>query len=261
MRQKRIITLILAVMMIITSLPLQVHAETNDKKINYDENPISDSGFKEGYINNKNIDVKIAKPENGTKEFIEGPNIPDIYTLKVEYKIQRGDRQINNYQPYEASVGEKIKEEDKKKIKQTINLPEFDGYTAPTPTPDYEVTHEGIVKKAKEAKSKDVVKKEGPKTWTEHKGVWPYVYTGTRNTLKVKHIFQTLEDKNEYGPMEGQTKAIETTETGITGSIVTISPLEKEKIKGFEPERSVIETQMPENTKEYVVEYLSLIHI
>ena len=255
MRQKRIITLILAVMMIITSLPLQVYAETKDKKINYDENPISDSGFKEGYINNKNIDVKIAKPENGTKEFIEGPNIPDIYTLKVEYKIQRGDRQINNYQPYEASVGEKIKEEDKKKIKQTINLPEFDGYTAPTPKTEYEVTHEGIIKKAKEAKSKDVVKKEGPKTWTEHKGVWPYVYTGTRNTLTVKHIFQTLEDKNEYGPMEGQTKAIETTETGITGSIVTISPLEKEKIKGFEPERSVIETQMPENTKEYVVEY------
>ncbi len=255
MRQKRIITLILAVMMIITSLPLQVYAETNDKKINYDENPISDSGFKEGYINNKNIDVKIAKPENGTKEFIKGPDIPDIYTLKVEYKIQRGDRQINNYQPYEASVGEKIKEEDKKKIKQTINLPEFDGYTAPTPTTEYEVTHEGIIKKAKEAKSKDVVKKEGPKTWTEHKGVWPYVYTGTRNTLTVKHIFQSLEDRNEYGPMEGQTKAIETTETGITGSIVTISPLEKEKIKGFEPERSVIETQMPENTKEYVVEY------
>ncbi len=252
---KRLLTLFLAVIMLITSLPLDVLAETNTKKINYDENPISDSGFKEGYINNKDIDVKIAKPENGTKEFIDGPVIPDIYTLKVEYKIQRGDRQINNYQPYEASVGEKIKDEDKKKIKQTINLPEFDGYTAPTPTHEYEVTHEGIIKKAKEANHKDVVKKEGPKKWTEHKGVWPYVYTGTRNKLKVKHIFQTLEDRNKYGPMEGQAEAIETTETGLTGSIVTISPLEKEKIKGFEPERNVIETQMPEHTEGYVVEY------
>ena len=55
--------------------------------------------------------------------------------------------------------------------------------------------------------------------------------------------------------MDGQTKEIETTETGLTGSIVTISPLEKEEIKGYEPETSVIETQMPENTEKYVVEY------
>ena len=255
-KSKRALTLFLAIVMILTSLPLDVLAQggqdnPTDKKINYDENPISDSGFKEGYINNKDIDVKVAKPKNGSQKFIEGPDIPDIYTMRAEYRIQRGDNQINNYQPYEASVGAGIKEEDKKKIKQTINLPDFDGYT--TPTPSFDVTHDSIVNKAKEGEK--ISKKEGSKTWTEHKGVLPYIYTGKKNKLTVKHIFQSLEDKNKYGPMDGQTKEIETIETGLTGSIVTISPLEKEEIKGYEPETSVIETQMPENTEKYVVEY------
>ena len=255
-KSKRALTLFLAIVMILTSLPLDVLAQggqdnPTDKKINYDENPISDSGFKEGYINNKDIDVKVAKPKNVSQKFIEGPDIPDIYTMRAEYRIQRGDNQINNYQPYEASVGAGIKEEDKKKIKQTINLPDFDGYT--TPTPSFDVTHDSIVNKAKEGEK--ISKKEGSKTWTEHKGVLPYIYTGKKNKLTVKHIFQSLEDKNKYGPMDGQTKEIETIETGLTGSIVTISPLEKEEIKGYEPETSVIETQMPENTEKYVVEY------
>ena len=255
-KSKRALTLFLAIVMILTSLPLDVLAQggqdnPKDKKINYDENPISDSGFKEGYINNKDIDVKVAKPTDGSKKFIEGPDIPDIYTMRAEYRIQRGDTKINNYQPYEASVGASIKEEDKKKIKQTINLPDFDGYT--TPTPSFDVTHDSIVNKAKEGEK--ISKKEGSKTWTEHKGVLPYIYTGKKNKLTVKHIFQSLEDKNKYGPMDGQTKEIETIETGLTGSIVTISPLEKEEIKGYEPETSVIETQMPENTEKYVVEY------
>lgn len=247
---KRTTTFFLALLMLV-SVPLQAFAEVGEKKINYDENPISDSGFKEGYINNKDIDVKVAKPTDGSKKFIEGPDIPDIYTMRSEYRIQRGDSKINNYQPYEASVGAGIKEEDKKKIKQTINLPDFDGYT--TPTPSFDVTHDSIVNKAKEGEK--ISKKEGSKIWTEHKGVLPYVYNGKKNTLTVKHIFQSLEDKNKYGPMDGQTKEIETTETGLTGSIVTISPLEKEEIKGYEPETSVIETQMPENTEKYVVEY------
>lgn len=112
---KRTTTFFLALLMLV-SVPLQAFAEIGERKINYDENPISDSGFKEGYINNKDIDVKVAKPKEGSQNFIDGPDIPDIYTMKVEYKIQRGDRQINNYQPYEASVGADIKDEDKKKI-------------------------------------------------------------------------------------------------------------------------------------------------
>ncbi|MDK8275880.1 MAG: Rib/alpha-like domain-containing protein [Peptoniphilus duerdenii] len=255
-KSKRALTLFLAIVMILTSLPLDVLAQggqdnPKDKKINYDENPISDSGFKEGYINNKDIDVKVAKPTDGSKKFIEGPDIPDIYTMRAEYRIQRGDTKINNYQPYEASVGASIKEEDKKKIEQTINLPDFDGYT--TPTPSFDVNYKSIVNKAKEGKKLE--KKEGTKTWTEYKGVLPYIYTGKKNTLTVKHIFQSLEDKNKYGPIDGKTEIKTTTETGLTGSIVTISPLEKEEIKGYEPETSVIETQMPENTEKYVVEY------
>ena len=247
---KRTTTFFLALLMLV-SVPLQAFAEAGEKKINYDENPISDSGFKEGYINNKDIDVKVAKPKDGSQKFIEGPDIPDIYTMKAEYKIQRGDNQINNYQPYEASVGAGIKDEDKAKIKQTIKLPDFDGYT--TPTPEFDVTHDSIVNKSKEGKK--IEKKEGTKTWTEHKGFLPYIYIGKKNTLKVKHVFQSLEDQNKYGPMDGQTKPIETIETGLTGSIVTISPLESDKIKGYKPETNVIETQMPEHTKNYVVEY------
>lgn len=92
---KRTTTFFLALLMLV-SVPLQAFAEIGERKINYDENPISDSGFKEGYINNKDIDVKVAKPKEGSQNFIDGPDIPDIYTMKVEYKIQRGDRQINN---------------------------------------------------------------------------------------------------------------------------------------------------------------------
>lgn len=247
---KRTTTFILAILMLV-SVPLQTFAEVGEKKINYDENPISDSGFKEGYINNKDIDVKVAKPKDGSQKFIEGPDIPDIYTMKAEYKIQRGDNQINNYQPYEVSVGAGIKDEDKEKIEQTINLPDFDGYT--TPTPSFDVKYASIMNKSKEGKK--IEKKEGTKTWTEHKGLLPYIYIGKKNTLKVKHVFQSLEDQNKYGPMDGQTKPIETIETGLTGSIVTISPLESDKIKGYKPETNVIETQMPEHTKNYVVEY------
>lgn len=44
---KRTTTFILAILMLV-SVPLQTFAEVGEKKINYDENPISDSGFKEG---------------------------------------------------------------------------------------------------------------------------------------------------------------------------------------------------------------------
>ncbi|MEJ8752550.1 InlB B-repeat-containing protein [Lagierella sp. ICN-221743] len=252
---KRGLSGLLVATMLVTSLPIQSLAQPStennpEKKINYDENPISDSGFKEGYIN-KDIDVKVAKPTDGSKNFIEGPDIPDIYTMRAEYRIQRGDRRINNYQPYEASVGAGIKDEDKEKIEQTINLPDFDGYS--TPTPSFNVNYGSIKNKAQEGKK--VEKKEGPKTWTEHKGLLPYVYHGKRNSFKVHHIFQSLENKDKYGNMDGETKIKQTTETGLTGSIVTIKPLEDDEIKGYEPERSVIETQMPENTTGYIVEY------
>lgn len=57
-------------------------------------------------IINSKMPVKVAKLDKGKKaeDLIKNPAQPDIYTLRTDYKVQRGEKYEINYQPYIASV-------------------------------------------------------------------------------------------------------------------------------------------------------------
>ena len=95
-KSKRALTLFLAIVMILTSLPLDVLAQKNANS-DYDNVKI---------VNNK-VPVKPAKPEEGktAADLIENPKQPAIYTLRTDYKVQRGEKYDVDYQPYIARVG------------------------------------------------------------------------------------------------------------------------------------------------------------
>ena len=224
--------------MIFTSLPVSLFAETGEpntgntekKTMNYDKTPIG-----KDQINGK-LPVKVAKPEDGQTagNLIKNPDMPELYTLRADYKVQRGDNEIISYQPYIVTVGENASEEEQKKIDKWIDLPELDGYSAPTPR--FHVTYDYIKNNAKE--------KNG-----EH----PYVYNPKPNDIKVRHVFQHLDDIEKYGG-EGATKEdVEEVQSGLTGAILNIQALDDDKIPGYEPESNTITTQVPESNAEFEV--------
>ena len=226
---KRALTLVLAVMMLVTAMPVGVLAQVNHDDLSKD---------KSGILNNdiNSLEVKVAKPEAGKTagDLITNPDQPAIYTLRADYKVQRGDNEIISYQPYVATVGENASDEEKAKIDKWIDLPELDGYTAPTPK--FHVNYKYIKDNAKE--------KHG-----EH----PFVYTPHTNTIKVKHVFQHLDDIEKYGG-KGATKAdIVVKQSGATGAILNIQSLDDDKIPGYEPESNTITAQVPESNEEFEV--------
>ena len=97
-RLKRVFLFMLSALMLFTSLPLSVFA-----KVNYDN--LTDN--KSEIVNNK-VPVKVAKPDKGktATDLITNPDQPAIYTLRTDYKVQRGEKYQVDYQPYIASVGE-----------------------------------------------------------------------------------------------------------------------------------------------------------
>ena len=228
---KSIISFVLAVMMIFTSLPVSLFAEADEpKSISYDTTAIGKE-----QINGK-LPVKVAKPEDGqtAEDLVENPDMPKLYTLRADYKVQRGDNEIISYQPYIVTVGENASEEEQKKIDKWIDLPELDGYSAPTPR--FHVTYDYIKNNAKE--------KNG-----EH----PYVYNPKPTDIKVRHVFQHLDDIEKYGG-EGATKEdVEEVQSGLTGAILNIQALDDDKIPGYEPESNTITTQVPESNAEFEV--------
>ena len=228
---RSLISFVLAIMMIFTSLPISTFAEPDKPEpISYDTTAIGKE-----QINGK-LPVKVAKPEAGKTagDLIKNPDQPAIYTLRADYKVQRGDNEIISYQPYVATVGENASDEEKAKIDKWIDLPKLDGYTAPTPK--FHVNYKYIKDNAKE--------KHG-----EH----PFVYTPHTNTIKVKHVFQHLDDIEKYGG-EGATKAdIVVKQSGATGAILNIQSLDDNKIPGYEPESNTITTQVPESNDEFEV--------
>ena len=228
---KSIISFVLAVMMIFTSLPISLFAEADKPEpISYDTTAIG-----KDQINGK-LPVKVAKPEEGqtAEDLVENPKMPELYTLRADYKVQRGDNEIISYQPYIVTVGEKASEEEQKKIDKWIDLPELDGYSAPTPR--FHVYYDYIKNNAKE--------KNG-----EH----PYVYNPKPRDITVRHVFQHLDDIEKYGG-EGATKEdIVEVQSGLTGAILNIQALDDDKIPGYEPESNTITTQVPESNAEFEV--------
>ena len=240
-KMKKFLTLLLVAMMLVTTVPVGLLAEGETKL-----EPIR-------YLNENvdNLPVNVYKPDlsdgKTSGEDIEDPEMAKLYTARRDFKVRRGEDFVINYEPYIATVGEDATDEEKAKINKEIEKPEFDGYTSPTPDQrTIKITYDKIKSLAE----------SGHLDGSEYKGTKDYKYKPKRNKIKVKHVFQSLDDKSKYDRMDGSTKDIETEEWGETGSSITITPLEQKERPGYVPEENEIITQVPEeNTKNIEIEY------
>ena len=247
-KMKKFLTLVLAAMMLITSVPVNVFAESK----NYDKTAITS-------VQDLNKTPLTVAQTNGkpAKDIIKNPDMPKLYTMRADYKVPRNDEEVIAYQPYIATVGDHeytytdldgnegqkvLTDEEKSKIKKKINLPDIDGYTSPTPS--FTVNYEYIKNNAE----------KGNLDGNENKGKHPYLYKAKQGTINIKHSFQKLENLEEYGYRDGDTDFIYTSQTGVTGTSVTIKALGGEKINGYVPEVNVLTTQVPQNSAKFEIE-------
>ncbi|WP_148464969.1 S-layer homology domain-containing protein [Peptoniphilus harei] len=239
---KRTTTFFLAILMLV-SVPLQAFAN-----VTYGSN-------KAEIINQENPPLKVAKPDKGktASDLIKNPEQPAIYTLRTDYKVQRGEKYEVNYQPYIASVGAAATQAEKDKVKKTIDLPTLAGYDEPQD--NFTINYDTIVNKAKAGtESKDA------KNGDRYSANQDFKYTAKSNSIKIKHVFQDLEDFTKYTNPDGSVgdeTALFTTQNGNTGSTMEVSPLDKNdpRVKGFVPEADHIIMQVPENAENFILEY------
>ncbi|SUB57947.1 S-layer homology domain-containing protein [Peptoniphilus lacrimalis] len=256
---KRTTTFFLALLMLL-SVPLQAFAEVTqgaappkeEKKINYDKTPIR----KGDYVNKVDkLPVVPAKPGEGqtAEEFIKNPDQPAIYTLRTDYKVQRGEEYQVDYQPYISSVGAAATQTEKDKVNKTIDLPDIAGYDKLQD--NFTINYDTIVKKAKAGtESKDA------NNGDRYNAKQEFDYKARSNSIKIKHVFQDLEDFTKYTNPDGsvgETGELITTQNGNTGSTMEVSPLDKNdpRVKGFVPEADSITMQVPENAENFILEY------
>ena len=248
---KRVLTLVLAVMMLVTAMPVNLLAQDDSIKP-ADYNNIDNDKAK--IVNNK-VPVKPAKPEAGktAKDIIKNPDQPAIYTLRTDFKVQRGEKYQVDYQPYIASVGEAATQAEKDKVNKTMDLPDIAGYDKPQEnfTIDYDT-----VKNAADGKNKTGDDTNGLR-YSANK---EFNYAAKSNKIKIKHVFQKLDDFTKYTNPNGSVGdegALITTQNGNTGSTMQASPLSETdpRRKGFIPEAEYINMQVPENAENFVLEY------
>lgn len=105
---KRFLAMAMAFIMVTTSFPYNAFAASYD----YDN-----LGRDQSAIINNETPVSPAKLKTGqtAKELINNPDQPKIYTLRKDYKVQRGEKYAINYQPYIASVGAAATKDEQKK--------------------------------------------------------------------------------------------------------------------------------------------------
>ena len=247
---KRTTTFVLALLMLL-SVPLQAFAEVN-YGYHYDNLARDKAKIIEG---NENLPVKPAKPGNGqtAEGLIKNPDQPEIYTLCTDFKVQRGEKYQVGYQPYIASVGAGATQEEKDKVKQTIKLPDLTGYEKPKE--DFKIDYD-IVKNAADGKNKTGNDANG----FRYSDKEDYKYTAKSNQIKIKHVFQDLEDFTKYTNPDGsvgEDGELITTQNGNTGSTMEVSPLSENdpRRKGFVPEAESINMQVPENAENFILEY------
>lgn len=241
-----ILCLLIAMIMILTSMPVHLLAA------NVDHNNLSNN--KSEIINNQ-TPVKVAKLEAGKKaaDLIKNQDQPAIYTLRTDYKVQRGEKYKVNYQPYIASVGAAASDEQKAKVNRTIKLPVISGYIEPQD--DFKIDYNTIKDAA------DVKNQTGNDTnGIRYQANRDFRYKAKSNQIKIKHVFQDLEDFNKYTNPDGSIgdeKALFTTQNGNTGSTMEVSPLDKNdpRVKGFVPEADSITMRVPEKAKNFILEY------
>ena len=245
-RLKRVFLFMLSALMLFTSLPLSVFAEVNYK---YDD--LTDN---KSEIVNKLTPVKPAKPEAGktAEDLIKNPDQPAIYTLRTDYKVQRGEKYQVDYQPYIASVGEGASDAEKAKVNKTMPMPAIAGYEKP---------QENLTIDYKTVKAADGKNKKGDATnGLRYSANEVFNYDALSNKIQIKHVFQKLDDFTKYTNPDGsvgEEGALITTQNGNTGSTVQASPLSETdpRRKGFVPEADYINMQVPENAKDFILEY------
>ena len=226
--------------------PAELFAQVNHEDLTKDKGTI---------INESELKVQPAKlgPNEKAADLIKNPDQPAIYTLRTDYKVQRGEKYYVNYQPYIASVGAAATADEQKKVKKTIDLPDLAGYDAPEDnfTIDYDT-----VKNAAKGKGQTGDATNG----IRYQANEDFRYKAKSNQIKIKHVFQDLEDFSKYTNPDGSLEdehALFTTQQGNTGSTMEVSPLNENdpNRKGFVPEADSIIMQVPENATNFILEY------
>lgn len=242
---KRTTTFFLAILMLV-SVPLQAFAQVNFDDLTKDKPEI---------INKDDPPLKVAKPDKGktASDLIKNPDQPAIYTLRTDYKVQRGEKYEVNYQPYIASVGAGATQAEKDKVKQTVKLPDLTGYEKPDD--DYKIDYD-TVKNAANGNNKTGNDTNG----IRYQANKDFKYKAKSNTITIKHVFQDLEDFTKYTNPDGsvgEEGQLITTQNGNTGSTMEVSPLNENdpRRKGFVPEADHIIMQVPENAENFILEY------
>ncbi len=250
---KQSVCALLAVIMLVTAFPIQTLAEAFDHNHMVKEKSNYINQIKEGTF----IQPLVLPEGKKAGDIIKNPDMPKLYTIRADYKVPRNEEQVVGYQPYIATVGDEdytytdfegnegqkvLTEAEKYKINKTIDLPTIDGYTSPTKS--FTVNYDYIKEN------------EGEGYWdgNEYKREHPYLYKAKQGTIKIKHTFQELENRDKYGLRDGDKDYIYTYQNGITGTVVTIKALDDERIKGYVPEVNVLTTQVPQNSADFEIE-------
>ena len=241
MKQLCLWTLILAMVL---SGPASAFAQVNHADLTKDRAEI---------INEK--PVTPAKLEDGqtAAELIKNPDQPAIYTLRTDYKVQRGEKYVVDYQPYIASVGEAATQAEKDKVNQTVDLPDLTGYEKPED--DYLITYDKV-KEAADGKGRTGNDING----FRYQANEDFRYKSKANEITIKHVFQDFHDFSKYTNPDGtvgEEGQLITTQNGNTGSTMEVSPLDEKHPdrKGFVPEAPYITMQVPENAENFILEY------
>ena len=249
---KRTTTFILALLMLL-SVPLQAFAEVN-YGYHYDNLARDKAKIIGG---NENLPVKPVKPGNGqtAKELIENPTQPAIYTLRTDFKVQRGEKYQVGYQPYIASVGEAATPDEQKQVNKTIDLPDLAGYEKPDGQESFKIDYKTVFDAAN-GKNETGNATNG----IRYQANKDLPYKAKENKIKIKHVFQDLEDFTKYtnpNGSVGEDGELITTQRGKTGSTMEVIPLSEDHPngKGFVPEAYTISMQVPENADEFILEY------
>ena len=227
--------------------PAELFAQVNHEDLTKDKGTI---------INESKLEVQPAKLENGqtAAKLIKNPDQPAIYTLRTDYKVQKGERYEIDYQPYIASVGAGATEDEQKKVNKEITLPDLTGYEKPQD--DFKIDYKTI-KDAADGKGQTGDATNG----IRYQANEDYRYKAKSSKIKIKHVFQDLEDFSKYtnpdGSLGDQGEQLFTTQNGNTGSTMEVSPLNEghPNRKGFVPEADSITMQVPENAENFILEY------
>ncbi|MBU5669923.1 InlB B-repeat-containing protein [Peptoniphilus sp. MSJ-1] len=245
---KRFITFSLAMIMLL-AVPLEAFANN----FRYYDIPSE----KYSYINSMPVDEAPkfinSQGEDVANEEIKDPAMPALYTLRADFKIQRGgDETKVNDQPYIATVGENATDKEKAKVNKDIFLKEMDGYT--TPTVSFNVNYDYIKTRANKSDNKEKRVKDSIFE-NSYVDKHPYTYKSKQQPIEVKHVFQSLYDKSKYGGLTENSDPIERQQYGETGHNINVSPLPENERLGFAPETSIISTRVPENLDNFFIEY------